>query len=99
MFKDFVLFQYCSYVHSRAHFYSFYVFPSTQTCVWPMTMYDISEKLLDRWLQNAANRQESSIIDQWFKNTLYMSVNTHFVSRPFYIFSSFSSILHVPIFC
>ena len=30
---------------ARAHFDSFYkVFPSTQKCVWPMTMYDISEK-------------------------------------------------------
>jgi len=45
--------------------------------IWPNTMCDIWQKLLDPWLQNAANResihsqwrwQEQSIIDQWFNN-------------------------------
>ena len=62
MLKDFVLFQYCAYSHSRAHFNSFYVFPSTQKYVWPMIMYDISEKLLDPWLQNAINCEATGTI-------------------------------------
>ena len=49
MCKDFVLFQYCSYLDSRAQFDSFYMFPSTQKYVWPMTIDHVSYIRKNAW--------------------------------------------------